>query len=98
MDEKRDWVYIRQPTDFGIDNCECGTEPEWSEYKKKLWCANCKVDYTPLHWGVFDGPIPIGAAHLLGMSFDYFDLKTNQVKNHFVYQEGTGWISAEEKI
>jgi len=37
------------------------------------------VDFIPENNGIFDGPIPIKAAMLLGLSFDRIDLKTNKI-------------------
>lgn len=34
----------------------------------------------PAHNGVFDGPIPVATAGLLGMSFDRINLETNKIE------------------
>lgn len=70
--EKRTWWYLRNPITFGIANCDKCGNPDglWSEYKGHIWCQICQIDFIPRHNGIFDGPIPVGAAHLLGVSFD----------------------------
>lgn len=81
MLEKRKWVYISRPADFGMDPCDCGNKDiEWSEYKGHLWCEKCQKDYVPEHLGILDGPIPVGAARMMGISFDRFNLETKTVE------------------
>jgi hypothetical protein len=81
MSNKRTWIYINPPATFGIPPCECGNQnPEWSEFKDLLWCAKCQKDYTPEHWGVFDGPIPVGASQMMGITFERLNLETNQIE------------------
>lgn len=77
--KKRRWVYVCNPKVYGIacDKCS-GPNIEWSEFRGLIWCYDCKVD-TPGTSGVFDGPIPINAAHLLGMCFKRVSLKTQRV-------------------
>ncbi len=79
--EKRTWVYVQRPASYEIAGCTCGNnDPDWSEFKKHLWCQKCEKDFLPEHNGVFDGPIPVGVATLLGMSFDTFNLETQQIE------------------
>lgn len=79
--EKRKWHYIQQPAQFEIAACDCGnTQTQWSEYAKHLWCGKCQKDFIPAHNGIFDGPIPTGAAAMLGISFDRFNLETQKVE------------------
>ena len=67
--------YVMEPDDYGIAGCPCGNEAcEWSEFEERLWCARCAVDFVPAHWGMFDGPIPVQAAALLGISFERVEL------------------------
>ena len=62
---KRKWVYIQQPRVYEIDGCDCGNNNcQWSEYVDKLWCEKCQKDFEPKHWGVFTGPIGLGASAL----------------------------------
>jgi hypothetical protein len=72
-----------KPSAFEMAGCHgCGNEePEWSEFKNHLWCNCCQVDYIPTHNGIFDGPVPIGVCELLGISFDRFNLETQQVES-----------------
>ena len=79
--EKRTWIYVQRPVRYGIATCSCGNDdPDWSEYKDHLWCAECQKDFVPEHWGVFDGPIPVNISQLLGLCFDRFNLETQQVE------------------
>jgi hypothetical protein len=78
---KRTWVYVQRPSSYEIAGCKCGNaDPDWSEFKGMLWCPTCLIDFVPEHNGVFDGPIPVAAAALLGMSFDRFNLETQEVE------------------
>jgi len=79
--EKREWVYVMRPNAYEIAACACGNDDcDWSEYKGHLWCQKCEKDFLPEHNGVFDGPIPVGVATMLGMSFDRFNLATQQIE------------------
>lgn len=80
--EKRTWCYVMRPAAYEIDGCKkCGNaDPEWSEFKGHLWCAKCEVDFVPAHNGVFDGPICVNVCKILGISFDRFNLETQQVE------------------
>jgi hypothetical protein len=79
--EKRTWIYVQLPREYGIALHGCGhTDPDWSEFKQHLWCPVCKVDFIPEHGGVFDGPIPVNAARMLGLNFDRFNLETQQIE------------------
>lgn len=82
--QKRTSVYVMQPSHFEIPGCACGNnEPEWSEYKEHLWCAKCKKDFVPEHWGVLDGPVGVQTSLLIGLNFDRFNLKTNRIERTF---------------
>lgn len=79
--EKRTWCYMQSPSIYEIAPCACGnTATQWSEFKGRLWCDRCAVDFVPAHNGIFDGPIPVSVAGMLGMSFDRFNLETGQVE------------------
>lgn len=79
--KKREWVYIQPPRKFDIAPCDCGcNEAQWSEFEGHLWCEPCQKDFIPSHNGVFDGPVPVGVAAMLGMSFDRLILSTNLVE------------------
>ena len=78
---KRTWVYVQRPREYGMGPCSCGNaDPDWSEFKGRLWCARCEVDFVPAHTGIFDGPVPVNAARLLGISFDRFNLETQELE------------------
>jgi hypothetical protein len=80
--EKRTWVYVQRPASYEMAACKCGNaDPDWSEYKGRLWCAKCETDFVPEHNGVFDGPIPLMTAQMLGMSFDRYMLATGQIES-----------------
>lgn len=71
---KRKWHYIQKPYEYEIECDKChGRNIEWSEYAGQIWCYDCQID-TKGTEGVFSGPIPIGAAAVLGMSFDRWDM------------------------
>lgn len=80
---KRAWHYLASPASFEMAPCACGNHAtQWSEFAKHLWCAKCELDFVPEHNGVFDGPIPIHAALMLGMSFDRMNLETGCVERY----------------
>lgn len=79
--KKRKWVYVQSPKQYGIALHGCGhLDPAWSEYAKHLWCPQCQIDFIPEHGGIFDGPIPIHTARLMGICFDRFNLETEQIE------------------
>ncbi|MFK4135916.1 hypothetical protein ACI2KR_27080 [Pseudomonas luteola] len=78
---RRNWCYMQAPAIFGMAPCACGSEKTtWSEFEKHLWCDSCKIDFIPQHSGIFDGPILIKTAMLMGISFDRFNLATRTVE------------------
>lgn len=77
---KREWVYLLKPASFDIAPCECGNHGVWSEFQEHLWCEVCEIDFIPKHSGVFDGPIPVGTAALMGITFDRYNLVTSKVE------------------
>lgn len=79
--EKRTWCYIQQPHKHEMAPCSCGNyETQWSEYKDHLWCDKCQKDFIPEHSGIFSGPIPIMVSRMLGLSFDRFNIVTEQAE------------------
>ena len=86
--KKRKWCYILPPTfyDMRCDKCwsgeledGTGTNITWSEYEHMIWCYDCEID-TKGFGGIFDGPIPIQASRMLGITFDRFNLETEQIE------------------
>lgn len=76
----RKWVYIEKPQKFEISGCSCGNDDcEWSEYEGYLWCSKCNIDFIPDFNGVFDGPIPINLANMLGLSFAKIHIPSGKV-------------------
>jgi hypothetical protein len=68
------WYYVQKPYEYEIECNKCGGRNlEWSEYAKSVWCTSCQLDVKGTE-GVFGGPIPLGAAAVLGMSFDRWDM------------------------
>jgi hypothetical protein len=92
--KKRKWMYVQKPYSYEIvcDKCN-GTNIEWSEFEGLIWCYDCQID-TKGTGGVFDGPIPLEVAGVLGMSFDRIDLERkclmryNKEKNDYVAVQG----------
>lgn len=79
--EKRTWCYVMPPSAYEIAPCSCGNDDtQWSEFKGRLWCAKCEIDFVPEHGGVFDGPIPVATSVILGMRFDRINLETNEIE------------------
>jgi hypothetical protein len=73
--KKRKWIYVMKPYEYSIQCDKCGgNNIEWSEFEHMIWCYDCNVD-TDGNGGIFDGPIPWGAAKLLGLSFARLYLK-----------------------
>lgn len=78
---KRRWCYVLKPRAFDVSPCDCGNpDIDWSEYEKHVWCAKCNKDFIPKHAGIFEGPIPVGAFSLLGLSFDRINLDTQKIE------------------
>lgn len=85
---RRKWCYAQLPGVYGIDSHFCGTAVLWSEWKAHCWCPLCKIDFIPERNGVFDGPIPLGAANLMGIRFDRINLKTQKLVRQEDYLNG----------
>lgn len=78
--ELRKWHYILPPSAYDVFCDKCGgSNTYWSEFEHKIWCFDCQID-TDGTGGVFDGPIPIRTAIMLGLSFDRFNLETKRVE------------------
>jgi hypothetical protein len=91
---KRTWVYLLSPNQFQMAGCPCGNEhPNWSEFENHLWCDYCQKDFIPQHNGIFDGPIPIHTAGLLGIHFNRVNLLTNKFE---VFDPDTNTYHEEE--
>lgn len=79
--KRRKWHYVQSPWRYEIAPCDCGNaDTQWSEFKKHLWCQICKKDFIPKHNGIFDGPIPVNLARMIGISFDRVYIKSGKVK------------------
>lgn len=76
---RREYVYVMSPRDYEISGCKCGNNDcQWSEYLGRLWCPICKIDFVPEHAGIFNGPICVEVCKLIGITFDSFDLTTQE--------------------
>ena len=74
---KRTWCYVLSPSKFEMPGCSCGNHnTQWSEFDNHLWCDHCRKDFIPANNGIFDGPIPMKLASLMGIHFDRFNLGT----------------------
>jgi hypothetical protein len=89
---KRTHCYIQQPWIYSIAGCLVDESHKitWSEYEGLLWCFDCGFYFVPMHWGIFDGPIPVGVSGLLGISFDRINLATNEVVKFDLKGDGSG--------
>ena len=88
--EKRTWHYLMPPWIYDMRCDKCwdedlnsgkGTNIEWSEYERHIWCYDCEID-TKGFQGIFDGPIPIQAAYMMGLSFDRYNLLTKEIERY----------------
>jgi hypothetical protein len=79
---KRIWCYIQKPAQHEISCPKCkGTNLDWSEWDKHIWCYNCKKDYSN-YSSALSGPVPVQVATMLGLSLDMFNIETNEVKHY----------------
>lgn len=60
------------------DKCN-GGNIEWSEWEHMIWCYDCEID-TEGFPGIFDGPIAVTVAELLGLSFDRWNMIEQRVE------------------
>lgn len=88
--------------EISCDKCN-GTNIEWSEFEHMIWCYDCKID-TVGNGGIFDGPIPVMATELLGISLARYYFKDKTVRypitrNHkIIYTKHKPEQMAEVKI
>jgi len=77
--KKRADCLIQYPKSYGIECDICGgINLHWSEWEHLIWCYDCEID-TKGTGGIFDGPIPVGSAEVLGISFDRVNIKTGEI-------------------
>jgi hypothetical protein len=79
--KKREWVYLQNPKDYGIECDLCsGDNIDWSEFDKLIWCYDCEKD-TEGTKGLLDGtPVPVQTCRLMGITFDQLNLVTGEVR------------------
>lgn len=88
---KRTWHYLMKPQEFEIVCPICkGSNLNWSEYAKHIWCYDCKKDIKDFE-NHYDGPIPMGVASMLGLNFDIYNMKTKKIERYNIEQGK--WIS-----
>jgi len=88
------WMFdMRCDKCWGGDISEKGTNIEWSEYAHLIWCYDCEID-TGGFPGIFDGPVPIQTCYLLGLSFDRYNLETNQIERYNLERTSNGETDA----
>lgn len=96
--EKRLWHYLLPPAVFEITCEKCdGTNLCWSEFKSHIWCYDCEIDFDPKHGehsGIFSGPILIHVSYMMGMSFDRFNMETQQIELFNI--DNCNWDTLEE--
>jgi len=79
---KRKFVYWQKPREvYEIAGCSrCGgNNVTYSEYVDLMWCYDCKKEYKPEHWGIFDGPILLELTHMMGIWFHRRNIKTGEL-------------------
>lgn len=90
---KRTWMYVLKPQRYEISCDKCnGSNIEWSEFEGMIWCYDCKID-TRGDGGIFNGPIPLGASQLLGLSFDRINLKKKRVEYMRIVGHKVKWFA-----
>lgn len=88
---KRTWHYLLNPKEFEITCSKCGgTNIEWSEYERHIWCYDCEID-DDKNSGIFDGPIPINLSLVMGMNFDRYNMETDEIEVFNI--ENGEWVS-----
>lgn len=86
--KKRKWAYIQKPSVYEIHCDLCGgSNITWSEFEHRIWCYKCRKD-IPGTGGVFDGPIPLEVAKMLGMSFDRIQIPSGKVAKMKITKTG----------
>ena len=79
--KRRTWVYCQSPKVYEIAPCDCGNEDtQWSEFEDHLWCEKCQKDFIPAHNGIFDGPIPMRVAEMMGIRFDRIMIESAKIE------------------
>ena len=80
--KRRKFVYWQKPIEvYEISGCHrCkGHNCTYSEFVDRMWCFDCKREYKPSHWGIFEGPIPVNVTHMLGIYFHRVDIETQEL-------------------
>jgi hypothetical protein len=85
--KKRTWHYVQNPAEYCItcDRCD-ETNIEWSEFEGLIWCYKCRKDVKGT-MGIFDGPIPVGACEVMGISLDRWDMINKRVIKRSEYMK-----------
>ena len=80
---KRTWHFAIHPAAFEISCTKCKEREDitWSEYQEHMWCYKCEEDIK-IENSVLNGPIPMGVAQTLGMSFDRIIIATGEIDKY----------------
>ncbi len=77
--KKRTECFAVKPAGWAITCDICGgNNLHWSEWEHLIWCYDCEKD-TKGTGGIFDGPIPMGCAELLGLCFDKIHIESGKI-------------------
>lgn len=84
---RRTWHYLLGPNEFQTSGCTCcaGHNITWSEFKDRLWCFDCELDFEPEHWGVLDGPIIMEVCALMGITFERVNMELNRLERPVLF-------------
>ena len=77
--EKRTWMYVQNPKQYGIECNLCnGENIQWSEFDHHIWCYDCEKDIKGTE-GLFGGPILANVCRLMGICFDMVNIETGEM-------------------
>lgn len=96
---KRTHCYVLKPAEYEINCPLCGgTNINWSEFEKHIWCYDCSKDVFLLskNTGIFNGPIPINAAEMMSLKFDRINLENGQVVKRDSVNFNKTWVNDEK--
>ena len=89
--KKRTWHYCMRPAVYDISCDLCGgTNIEWSEFERRIWCYDCQKD-TLGNPGIFDGPIASELCAIFGISLDRIDIESGKRLKMTVVKDRLVW-------
>lgn len=105
---KRTHVYASHPNQFDI-MCPRGKRHkiDYSEFESHIWCYKCEKDYFlpfgSVYTGIFNGPIPIQTAKLMGCDFRRINIDTHEIVDDAFLEElkdqtkyNSTWVRSQE--